>query len=245
MLLTDCRSVTKLTICHRLIVGHRPMVSLYDVRVAVKTLRERQAEETRHLLISVARQLFTERGYAGTSIEDIIQQAGVARGALYHHFSGKDALFRAVYDAVQAEAVAGVMSAALAVEEPWAAVRAGLSAFLDACLEPAFRRVVVLDSVAVLQHEAWEGGIEHVELPMLRTVLTPLVASAVLPGVAVEPLVYVALGGLYGAALFIARSRQPRVARVEVDVVIDTLVGGLRAGVVSTAGPAPARGAQR
>jgi AcrR family transcriptional regulator len=201
--------------------------------MAVKRLRERQAEETRHLLISVARELFTERGYAATSIEDIIQRAGVARGALYHHFSGKDALFRAVYDAVLADAVSGVMAAALAVQEPWAGVRAGLSAFLDACLEPTFRRVVVLDSVSVLHREVWEGGIEHVELPMLRTVLTPLVATNVLPGVAVEPLVHVALGGLYGAALFIARSPEPEAARGEVDVVLDTLIGGLRTRVAS------------
>ncbi len=163
--------------------------------MTVKTLRARQAEGTRQLQISVASELFTERGYAATSIEDIIQRA-VAKEALYHHFSGKDALFRAVYDAVQAEAVSGVMAAALAMKEPWAAVRAGLSAFLDACLEPTFRRVVVLDSVSVLQQEVWEGGIEHNELPMLRTVLTPLVATHLLPGVAVEPLVHVALGGV-------------------------------------------------
>jgi len=160
---------------------------------------------------------------------------GVARGALYHHFSGKDALFRSVYDAVQADAVSGVMAAALAVQEPWAAVRAGLSAFLDACLDPAFRRVVVLDSVSVLHQEVWEGGIEDVELPMLRTVLTPLVATNVLPGVAVEPLVHVALGGLYGAALFIARSPEPEAARGEVDAVLDTLIGGLRTRVASPA----------
>lgn len=203
--------------------------------MAVKRLRARQAEETRHLLISVARELFTERGYAATSIEDITQRAGVARGALYHHFSGKDALFRSVYDAVLADAVSGVMAAALAVQEPWAAVRAGLSAFLDACLEPSFRRVVVLDSVSVLHEEVWKGGIEHVELPMLRTILTPLVATNVLPGVAVEPLVHVALGGLYGAALFIARSPEPEAARGEVDVVLDTLIGGLRTRVASPA----------
>ena len=196
--------------------------------MAVKTLRERQAEATRQLLVSVARELFTEGGYAGTSVEEIIQRAGVARGALYHHFPGKDALFRAVYDTVLADAASRVVMAAAAVPEPWGAVRAGLSAFLDACLEPAFRRVVVLDSVSVLQQQDWEGGITHVELPMLRTVLTPLVETH-LPGLAVEALVYVALGGLYGAALYIARSPQPKRARAEADAVVDTLIGGLRA----------------
>ena len=200
--------------------------------MAVKTLRERQAEATRQLLVSVARELFTQRGYAATSVEDIIQRAGVARGALYHHFPGKDALFRAVYDAVLADAASRVVMAAAAVPEPWGAVRAGLSAFLDACLEPAFRRVVVLDSVSVLQQQDWEGGITHVELPMLRTVLTPLV-DTYLPGLAVEALVYVALGGLYGAALYIARSSQPKTERAEADAVVDTLISGLRAAMDS------------
>ena len=203
--------------------------------MTVKRLRERQAEATRDLLVSIARERFTTQGYAATSIEDIVQRAGVAKGALYHHFSGKDALFRAVYEAILADVVSAVMAAALAEQDPWAGVRAGLSAFLDACLDPAFRRIVVLESVSVLQSEVREGGIGQVELPMLRTVLTPLAASDVLPGVVVEPLAHVALGGLYGAALFIARSPDPDAARREVDVVLDTLIGGLRAS--ASAGP--------
>ena len=197
--------------------------------MTVKRLRERQAEATRELLVAIARERFTSQGYAATSIDDIVQRAGVAKGALYHHFSGKDALFRAVYEAVLGEVASAVMAAALAVQDPWAGVRAGLSAFLDACLDPAFRRIVVLESASVLQPEVMEGGLEQVELPMLRTILTPLVASSVLPGVAVEPLAHVALGGLYGAALFIARSSDPNTARREVDVVLDALIGGLRA----------------
>jgi len=200
--------------------------------VAVKTLRERQAEATRQLLVSVARQLFTEQGYAATSIEEIIKQAGVARGALYHHFTGKDALFRAVYDEVQAGVATRVVTTAVSAEEPWDGVRAGLGAFLDACLEPAFRRVVIMDSVPVLSQDVWDGGIEHNELPMLRSVLTPL-AETYLPGVAVEPLVHVALGGLYGAALYIARAPDPKAARAEADTVLDTLIGGLRARIES------------
>src|SRR2546423_13459765 len=98
--------------------------------MAVKPLRVRQAEATRSLLIAVARENFTEHGYAATSIDDIIQQAGVARGALYHHFPGKEALFRAVYETVENEVVARVMDAAAVQTSPWAAVRVGLSTFL-------------------------------------------------------------------------------------------------------------------
>lgn len=208
--------------------------------MAVKRLRERQAEATRQQLVDVARELFTVHGYAGTSIEDIIGRAGVARGALYHHFPGKNALFAAVYQAVQAEVATAVVTAALAAGDPAQAVYTGLSAFLDACLQPEFRQIVVLDSVPVLQRQAWEEGgtehFEHSELDMLRQVLIPL-AAAYLPGLDMEALAHVALGGLYGAALYIARSPEPATARAQADAVLDTLITGLRTG----AGPAATR----
>jgi len=167
---------------------------------------------------------------AATSIDDIIRQAGVARGGLYHHFSGKEALFRAVYETVEGGVIARVMEAAASQSSPWDAVRAGLSAFLDACLEPSFRRIVVLDSISVLQSQVLEVGIDPHELPMLRTVLTPLLGTASFGGMAIDALTYVALGGLYGASLYIARASNPRAARAEVDLVLDTLIGGLLRG---------------
>jgi AcrR family transcriptional regulator len=197
--------------------------------MSVKRLRERQAEATRELLVGIARERFVEQGYAATAIDDIAQRAGLAKGALYHHFTGKDALFKAVYDVVLDETADAVMAAALAEHDPWAAVRAGLSAFLDACLQPDFRRIVIIDSVAVLAAKSWEGGMEGVELPMLRTVLTPLVDSGALPGVTLDPLAHVALGGLYGSALYIARATDPRAARAQADAVLDVVLRGVRA----------------
>jgi AcrR family transcriptional regulator len=202
--------------------------------VTVKPLRERQAEATRQLLIAEARSLFAERGYAETSIEEIIQRAGVARGALYHHFSGKDALFRAVYEAVQDDMAARVVTAAGSATDPWGGARAGLAAFLEACLEPAFRRIAIIDSVAVLHQDVWAAPIERIELPTLRAVLRPLVDKDILPGITVEALVHVALGGLYGAALYIARSPDPEAARADAAAVVDTIIRGLQAGAASS-----------
>jgi AcrR family transcriptional regulator len=195
--------------------------------VPVKPLRVRQAEATRNLLIEVARERFTDQGYAATSIDDVIQRAGVARGALYHHFAGKEALFRAVYEQVEGEVVASVLEAAASQSTPWDSVRAGLSAFLDACLEPAFRRIVVLDSVSVLHAQVTADGLDPVELPMLRNVLEPLLGTSEFADLGLEALAYVALGALYGASLFIARASDPQAARTEVDHVLDALAAGL------------------
>ena len=192
------------------------------------TLRSNQAAETKKLLVSVARDLFTTEGYAATTIEEITERAGVARGALYHHFASKQGLFKAVYDAVEAEAVNKVLSAAFAEKSPWDAVTAGLGAFLDACLEPSFRRIVVLDSVSVLQWEVWAGGVEHVELGMLRKVLAPLGTTPELTGTPLEPMAYIALGAIYGAALFIARSQDPERARSDANHILELVIEGLR-----------------
>lgn len=204
----------------------------YDDGVDVKPLRVRQAEATRATLVDVARRNFTERGYAATSIDDVIREAGVARGALYHHFPGKEALFRAVYETVEAEVITKVLAAATAQTDPMSAVRAGLAAFLDACADPSFRRIVILESVTVLQTDVLEVGADPAELPLLRRVLDPLLGTARFGELALDALAHVALGGLYGASLFIARAADHAVARAEVDLVLDTLVAGLVAGTM-------------
>ena len=89
----------------------------------------------------------------------------------------------------------------------------------------------MLESVSVLQSQVMEVGIDPVELPMLRHVLEPLLGTARFGDMALDALAYVALGGLYGASLFIARAADPPTARGEVDRVLDTLIGGLVRGI--------------
>lgn len=91
--------------------------------------KARQAAATRSQLLAVGRQLFAERGFAGTSTEEIVQQAQVTRGALYYHFRSKEDLFRAVFEAVEEDLNARVTAVATAAGEPWPALLAGCEAF--------------------------------------------------------------------------------------------------------------------
>src|SRR5215471_14395551 len=100
------------------------------------TQRRRQEDRTRATraaLISAARRLFAQRGYYAVPAEEIVTAAGLTRGALQHHFGDKQALFRAVFEQLEADISAELAAAVAGAPDAWAAATGALSAFLDAC----------------------------------------------------------------------------------------------------------------
>jgi AcrR family transcriptional regulator len=110
---------------------------------------------TKRALVDVAERLFTENGYAGTSLDSIVAGAEVTKGALYHHFSGKQALFEAVFERVERDAAERIQASLGEHDDPWEKSLAGLRAFLDVVQEPAYRRVVIQEGPAVLGYERY------------------------------------------------------------------------------------------
>ncbi|HEV8193070.1 MAG TPA: helix-turn-helix domain-containing protein [Ktedonobacterales bacterium] len=115
-----------------------------------KRRREEYAEATRRALLDAARTLFTAEGYQETNIEAIARAARVTRGAFYYYFADKKALFDAVVVVLQAEAAQAVARRAVAISQPWEQLQVGIEAYLDACLEPAYRRLVIQEAPAIL-----------------------------------------------------------------------------------------------
>jgi AcrR family transcriptional regulator len=116
-----------------------------------------QGLETRREIVEAARRLFAERGYADVSIEQVLAATGVSRGALYHHFRGKEALFEAVFEATEAEIAQLVLARSAAAAGPAAALAAGADAFLDLAREKAVRQIVLTDAPAALGWEKWRA----------------------------------------------------------------------------------------
>ncbi|SHF73511.1 TetR/AcrR family transcriptional regulator [Devosia limi] len=111
-----------------------------------------KAAATRQMLIAVARQLFADKGYAETGTPEIVAAAGVTRGALYHHFADKAALFRAVVEEEHALLAMAINSATAGDDEtgPVKALLAGGDAFLSAMQDEGRRRILLIDAPAVL-----------------------------------------------------------------------------------------------
>lgn len=194
-----------------------------------KNKKVEQAEVTRGVLIRVARVLFTDKGYAATATEDIVQRAGVTRGALYHHFRDKLELFQAVFEDVESELVETVRTASAKTQtEPWAGLIVGCQAFLDACLEPTVQRIVLVDAPSVLGWETWRRIDAEYGVGLIRHSLLAAMEAGEIARVPVDPLAHVVLGALNEAALLIARAENRQEAREEVGAVIERLLTGLK-----------------
>src|SRR5262245_13147404 len=98
-----------------------------------------QGASTRAALIELGRTMFGEKGFAETSVEEIVAAAGVTKGAFYHHFSGKEDLFREVYEQVERE-VTDQVAPSFTADDAWDSLVGGCLATLDAHLEPSVQR---------------------------------------------------------------------------------------------------------
>jgi AcrR family transcriptional regulator len=190
--------------------------------------REAEAQATRDALIRAALELFGKRGYAGVGTEEIVARARVTRGALYHHFADKRDLFRAVFERVEQELVERIGAQMKATEDPWELMIAGMRSFLDACEEPAVKRIALTDAPAVLGWQEWREIDNRHGLGLTRAALQGAVDAKVLRPVAVEPMAHLLVAALTESAFVIAHAEQPRRAREEVEEALVQLIEGLR-----------------
>lgn len=105
---------------------------------------------TRQVLVDCAQELFGTRGFTETSLDDIVARAGLTKGAVYHHFDGKRALFSAVFDQVVDRSTERITTAVEAYDDPRVRTAVGLRTFLQICREETYRRVIVEDGPSVL-----------------------------------------------------------------------------------------------
>src|SRR3954469_5309721 len=105
--------------------------------------RQQYSASTKRALVEVATRLFTEQGYAATSLDQIVAGARVTKGALYHHFSGKQAVFEAVFEKVEADASRRIRKPLKGSRDPWEKALLGLRAFLEIVQDPSYQRVVI------------------------------------------------------------------------------------------------------
>ncbi|KBZ60850.1 TetR/AcrR family transcriptional regulator [Mycobacterium colombiense] len=195
-----------------------------------RTQAERAAE-TRDALIGAARPLFASVGFADASLETIVRDAGVTRGALYHHFADKTELFAAVFEQVEGEMAArmGEAVAAAGHSDPVEIMRLCSGLWLDACAEAEIQRIVLLEALAVLGWERWSDIGHRYNIGFVTGLLADAIESGSIPRQPVEATALTIMGALREATLYIARADDQRQARADAGAVMDRLLEALRA----------------
>jgi AcrR family transcriptional regulator len=192
--------------------------------------RAQQAEITRQALIVAARELFAEHGYHAVGVRDVTARAGVTRGALGHHFAGKEDLFLAVFDAVERDLITGDPDQADPTSglDAWSRFRQGVQHYLDAVMRKDVQRITLIDGPAVLGWPRWRALEETYSLGSLTMVLGAAMDQGLIRKRPIEPLAHMVLGSVMEAALLIAHSDDPQRRRKEVGEALDDLLCGLK-----------------
>jgi AcrR family transcriptional regulator len=177
--------------------------------------RAAQGRATRGQLIEVATGLFADHGYEGTSIEAVLAAAGVSRGALYHHFAGKEALFTAVLEALSARITAQMTEVITGCTDPVDAVRTAALSWIDLAGDPVIQRIMLVDAPSVLGWEQWRDMDEGRTAAAMRDMLQAVSDTGRLPGELVGPFAHMILAALDEAAMVVARAPNSRAAVAE------------------------------
>ncbi|TDE20077.1 TetR/AcrR family transcriptional regulator [Actinomadura sp. 6K520] len=192
----------------------------------VKTRRERYAESTRAALLDTGRRFFAQRGFTAVSAEELVAAAGLTRGALYHHFAGKQGLFEAVFEDLEARAASRITAATAPHETARDKAAAGVRTFLEICSDPEYREIVLLQGPIALGWQRWR----ELDQRYLGTILTERL-TALLGDSAPHPLA-LTTAAFYGAltelALSVADAEDPSRAREQAVHLIDAMLAGVR-----------------
>lgn len=189
-----------------------------------------QAEETRRAILHAARQLFETQGYARTPISNIVDAAGISKGALFHHFASKDALFFEIWKAMQLEMDAEARAAAWkgrSRTDPYAAFLAGTRVYFNWASRPGFQRVVLIDGPAVMGLDGWQENDDRLGRSNVEQGVRYLAQKGLIREDGVLPISIMLLNALNGAGFALSRQESGLTADNLFDA-FEALLRGLR-----------------
>jgi len=197
--------------------------------IAEKPKRGRPSQGARDAVVDAARELFMDRDYAEVSTAEILARAGVSRGALYHHFSSKRELYRAVWRDSESRLIERLGDAATGAGTPFEALGLAFGAYLDeAVSNREMRRIGLLQSRTVLGWEEWRQGISDLGLAAMAGGVQAAIDARQMRPTDVESAAHLLLAALIESALLIVTSEDPAAARSRAEPPLMEMLEGLR-----------------
>lgn len=198
----------------------------------MKIQRRTQADRstaTRSALVAAAQRLFAEHGFAGVGTPAIVEEAAVSRGALYHHFADKTALFEAVLDKVEHDIARRLADSVLGASsgDTIEGMELSIETWLDLCEEPEVQRIALIDGPSVLGWGRWREICGRHVLGLVEAMLVQGMEDGSLERQPVTPLAHVLLAVADEAAMYVASADDPAGARQELRGIVRRLLASL------------------
>lgn len=192
-------------------------------------LRARHTDETRAALVAAARRLFAQKGYHQVGIREFAAQAGVTRGALYHHFRGKEDLLLAVIDAIKSELQGAAARRHRKPDRPdrWSQLRQDLQIGLDDMMQPDVLKILLLDAPSVLGWQRWRAESSRFGLAAITKAVERSMAEGLILPLPATMLAQLISASYNEAALAIAHADDPAAVRVSAGAALDGMLAGL------------------
>jgi AcrR family transcriptional regulator len=203
-----------------------------------KSRREQYSQATRTALLAAATRRFAQNGFAGTALEDIAADIQATRGAIYHHYASKTALFTAVFEKLETEAMELADAAAARAADPWQAAIAAMDAFLERSCDPVYGRIVWLEAPIALGWMHWQSAGEDLAYAHVERHVGTLMASGAIepqPLPALTRVVYSMLGAAGMALAEAADADKPRL-KAEYAAVVGRMLASLRPAAAAVRG---------
>lgn len=184
-----------------------------------------EMEETRASLLATARNVFSERGYAATSMDDLTAQAGLTRGALYHHFGDKKGLLLAVVEQIDAEMDQRLQAISDSTGDLWEGFRRRCRAYLEMALEPEIQRIVLRDARAVLGGASPDSQRHCLE--SMQGLIHELIQQGIVADACPQALASLIYGSLAEAAFWIADGNEGNARLTKGVAALELLLRGM------------------
>lgn len=185
-------------------------------------------EATIAAILKAARKLFSTRGFDTTSIDDIAAGAGVAKGAVYHHFESKEEIFTQVLDSVQAELASSPSPSLLKIADPLDQIAAAVQEYLIAANEPGMRQILLIDGPAVIGWQKWREIDDRYFGAGAKAAIERILAQSA-PPARIEAATHLLMGAVMEACLVCAKSQNPKKSARELSSALRLMLEGLRA----------------
>ena len=186
-----------------------------------------ESERTAQRIRETAMQHFREHGYDNADLVTIAAAAGVTRGAIYHHYPSKHALFVAVAAELHAQVQQHIEAAASLHDDLWEQLIAGSEAFLQTATDPAISRILLIDAPSVMGWDRWRALDESTSFSSLTDVMQALESAGQIPPGSAEPSARLLSGAMNEAVLWLASEPDPETARAQVMASLTAMIRSL------------------